>query len=76
MQVHSNVGWLRSAFDKTLTGYAVLDFLEAMDERTGYIKITNYDVIPNREPPSTSRAMTGVNILGKKFFTQCYRMPK
>jgi hypothetical protein len=76
MQVRSNVGWLKSAFDKTLTGYAIPDFLEVMDERTGYVKITDYDVIANHQPPSTSRAMTGVNILGKKFFTQCYKKPK
>jgi hypothetical protein len=73
MQVRSNVGWLKSAFDKTITGYAILDFLEVMDERTEYVEITGYDVIANREPPSTSRAMTGVNILGKKFFKQCYK---
>jgi len=76
MQVQSDVGWLRSAFDKTLTGYAVLDFLEAMAERTGYVKMPNYEVIPDREPPSTSRAMTGVSILGRRFFTQCYKIPK
>lgn len=76
MQVRSNVGWLKSAFNKTITGYAVLDFLEVMDERAGYVEITGYDVIANHEPPSTSRAMTGINILGKKFFTQCYKKPK
>jgi hypothetical protein len=76
MQVQSNVGWLKSAFDKTITGHAIPDFLEVMDERAGYVEITDYDVIPNREPPSTSRAMTGVNILGKKFFTQFYKKLK
>lgn len=75
MQVQSNVGWLKSAFDKTITGYAIPDFLEVMDERAGYVEIADYDVMPNREPPRASRAMTGVNILGKKFFTQCYRKP-
>ncbi len=76
MQVQSNVGWLKNAFDKTITGYAIPDFLEVMDERPRYMEITDYEVIPNREPPGTSRAMTGVNILGKRFFTQCYKQPK
>lgn len=76
MQVKSNAGWLRSAFDKTLTGYALSDFLEVMDENAGYVEIVDYDVMADREPPSTSRAMTGVNILGKKFFTHHYRKPR
>lgn len=76
MEVQANVGWLRTAFDKALTGYAVLDFLEVMAEKARYLEITDYEIIPNREPPSTSRAMTGVNILGKRFFTQCYKTPK
>ena len=76
MQVQSNVGWLRSTFDKTKTGYATLDFLEAMDERDQYVNIVEYTVIENREPPDFSRAMTGVKILGKKFFGKCYKKPK
>jgi hypothetical protein len=76
MQVQTNVGWLKGAFDKTITGYAISDFLEVMDERAGYVKLANYDVVPGREPPSTSRAMTGVRILGKKFFKQCCKKPK
>jgi hypothetical protein len=75
MQVQANVGWLKSAFDKTITGYAIPDFLEVMAEEAGYLEISNYDVIPNREAPRTSRAMTGVNILGKKFFAQCFKKP-
>ncbi|MDI9578107.1 MAG: hypothetical protein QM398_08245 [Thermoproteota archaeon] len=46
-----------------------------MTEKAEYVKITDYKVFLNREPPATSRAMTGVNILGKKFFTQYYRIP-
>jgi hypothetical protein len=76
MQVQSNVGWLRSTFDKTKTGYATLDFLEAMDERNQYVNIVEYTVIENREPPNSSRAMTGVKILGKKFFDKCYKKPE
>lgn len=76
MRVQSNVGWLKGAFDRAITGYAISDFLEVMDEITGYVKIPTYEVIANREPPSTSRAMTGVNILGRKFFTSCYKKPK
>jgi hypothetical protein len=75
MQVKANVGWLKKAIDRTLTGYAILDFLEVMDERAGYVEVTDYMVIADREPPSTSRAMTGVNILGKGFFSQCYKLP-
>lgn len=75
MQVQSNVGWLRSTFDKTKTGYATLDFLEVMDERDQYVNIVEYTVIENREPPDSSRAMTGVKILGKKFFVECYKKP-
>jgi hypothetical protein len=67
MRVQSNVGWLKGAFDKTITGHAIPDFLEVMDELAGYVQISNYSVIENREPPITSRAMTGVSILGKKF---------
>jgi len=66
MQVQSNIGWLRSAFNKTKTGYATPDFLDVMDERDQYVNITKYAVIENREPPATSRAMTGVRILGRK----------
>ena len=75
MQVKANVGWLKSAFDKTIIGYAIPDFLEVMAEEAGYLEISNYDVIPNREAPRTSRAMTGVTILGKKFFAQCFKKP-
>jgi hypothetical protein len=75
MRVQSNVGWLKGAFDKTITGYATVDFLEVMDEIERYVQIPNYQVIANREPPSTSRAMTGVSILGKRFFTNCYKKP-
>jgi hypothetical protein len=76
MQVQSNVGWIKSVFDMTITGYAITDFLEVMDERAEYMEITDYSVIPNHEPPSTSRAMTGVTILGKKIFAQCYKKLK
>jgi len=76
MQVQANVGWLKTAIDKTLTGYAIPDFLKVMTEKAEYVKITDYKIFLNREPPATSRAMTGVNILGKKFFTQYYRIPK
>jgi hypothetical protein len=76
MQVQSNVGWLKSTLDKTITGYAILDFLEVMDERAAYVEITDYNVIHNREPPNDSRAMTGFNILGKKFLPKCYKKPK
>jgi hypothetical protein len=76
MQVQSNVGWIKSVFDKTITGYAITDFLEVMDERAEYMEITDYAVIPNHEPPRTSRAMIGVTILGKKFFAQCYKKLK
>jgi hypothetical protein len=75
MQVKANVGWLKSAFDKTITGYAIPDFLEVMAEEAGYMEISNYDVIPNREASRTSRAMAGVTILGKKFFVQCFKKP-
>ena len=76
MRVQSNVGWLKGAFDKTITGYATADFLEVMDETAEYVQVPNYEVIENREPPSTSRAITGVSILGKKFFANCYKKPK
>ena len=76
MRVQSNVGWLKGAFDKTITGYATTDFLEVMDETAGYVLVPDYEVIENREPPSTSRAMTGVSILGKKFFADYYKKPK
>lgn len=76
MRVQSNVGWLKGAFDKTITGYAIADFLEVMDETAEYVQVANYEVIENREPPSVSRAMTGISILGKKFFANCYKNPK
>ena len=76
MRVQSNIGWLKEALDKTITGYATVDFLEVMSETDGYVKVPNYNVIENREPPSASRAMTGVHILGKKFFTEYYKKPK
>jgi hypothetical protein len=76
LQVNSNVGWLRNAFNKAITAYAILDFLEVMDERNQYINIPKYTVINTLEPPSNSRAMTGVKILGKKLFTEYYRKPK
>lgn len=76
MRVQAKIGWLKAAFDKTVTGYAILDFLEVMDEINGYVQKPNYEVIENREPPSTSRAMTGLSILGKKFLADCYKKPK
>jgi len=76
MRVQSNVGWLKGAFDKTIAGYAILDFLEVMAELDEYVAVPNYGVTVNRAPPSTSRAMMGVNVLGKRFFTQCYQKPK
>ena len=76
MSVQSNIGWLKEALDKTITGYATVDFLEVMSETNEYVKVPNYDVIENREPPNSSRAMTGVRILGKKFFTEHYKNPK
>ena len=76
MRVQSNIGWLKEALDKAITGYATVDFLEVMSETDEYVKVPNYDVIENREPPSSSRAMTGVSILGKKFFTEYYKKPK
>lgn len=75
MQVNSDVGWLKNAVGKAITGHAILDFIEVLDERARYVEVAGYDVIANREPPSTSRAMTGISILGKKFFTQVYRTP-
>ena len=75
LQVHSNVGWLKATLDKTKTRYAILDFLEVMDEKDQYVNIGNYQVIENREPPNTSRAMTGIRILGKKFFAKSYKIP-
>ncbi len=76
MQVRSNIGWLKSALGKMKTGYATVDFLEVMDERDQYVNVDDYAVIENREPPNTSRAMTGVTILGKKFFVSYYKTPK
>jgi hypothetical protein len=76
LQVRSNVGWLRNIFNKTKTRFAVFDFLEVMDEREQYIKIPEYKVIENYEPPSNSRAMTGVKILGRKFFVNSYIKPR
>lgn len=76
MQVRSNVGWLKAALNNTKTMYATPDFLEVMDQREQYVHIPKYSVIENREPPSTSRAMTGVRILGKKFFVKYYKTPK
>jgi hypothetical protein len=76
MRVQSNIGWLKGAFDKTITGYAIPDFFEVMGEMSEYVQVSNYEVIENREPPSTSRAMRGVSILGKRFFADCYTKPK
>lgn len=76
MRVQSDVGWLKGTFDSTITGYAIPDFFEVMNETAGYVQITNYEVIENCEPPSTSRAMTGIRILGKRFFADCYKKPK
>lgn len=76
LQVQSNVGWLRSTFNKSRTGYATPDFLEVMDERSQYIKIPDYSVIENRGPPPTSRAMGGVKFLGRKLFVNHYKKPK
>ena len=72
---NSDVGWLKNAVGKAITGHAILDFIEVLDERARYVEVAGYDVIANREPSSTLRAMTGVSILGKKFFTQVYRTP-
>ncbi len=41
MRVQSNVGWLKGAFDQAITGYAISDFLEVMDEITGYVEIAD-----------------------------------
>ncbi|HSV49773.1 MAG TPA: hypothetical protein VLH35_05610 [Candidatus Acidoferrales bacterium] len=76
MKVQSNIGWLKRSLDKSITGYATLDFLEVLDEIEGYVRVTNYKVIANRSPPSTSRAMNGISILGRAFFTNCYKKPK
>ncbi len=75
MRVQSNIGWLKGAFDRTITGYAIPDFFEVMGEIAGYVQVSNYEVVENREPPSTSRAITGVRILGKRFFANCYKKP-
>jgi hypothetical protein len=76
MRVQSNIGWLKGAFDRTITGYAIPDFFEVMGEMAEYVQVSNYDVIENHKPPGTSRAMTGVSILGKRFFVDCYKKPK
>jgi len=76
MRVQSNIGWLKGAFDRTITGYAIPDFFEVMGEMAEYVQVSNYKVMENHEPPSTSRAMMGVSILGKRFFADCYKKPK
>ena len=71
----TEIGWLRNAMNRVKIGVAIPDFLEVMSERNHYELIPEYVVVENRVPPSTSRAMTGVEILGKKFFDKWYEKP-
>jgi hypothetical protein len=72
--IQSNVGWLKGVFNKALIRYALPDFLEVMDERGQYVDVSQYSVIENREPPKTSRAMTG--FLRTGLFVKHYKKPK
>lgn len=72
----TEVGWLKNAMYKIKTRVAILDFLEVMDERGQYINIRDYKVIEEREPPSTSKAMKGIEILGIRLFSKWYEIPE
>jgi hypothetical protein len=47
-----------------------------MDERGQYVNIRDYKVIEEREPPSTSKAMKGIEILGIRLFSKWYEIPE
>ena len=76
----TEIGWLKNAMIKIQLGrrivIAFLDFLEVMSERSLYVNISEYEVKEDYGPPSTSRAMTGVEILGKRLFDKWYNKPK
>jgi len=76
----SEVGWVKNAMIKMVLGrevrMALLDFLEVMDERDLYVNISGYSIKEDYGPPSTSRAMRGIEILGRKLFDKWYKKPK
>jgi hypothetical protein len=76
----TEVGWLKSAMIKMelgrKIGMAILDFLEVMDERSLYVKISGYKVKKDYGPTSTSKALTGIEILGKKLLDRWYKKPE
>ena len=80
VQYRAKIGWLKKAMTKIelgrKIGMALLDFLEVMNERDLYVNISEYEVKEDYGPSSTSRAMTGIEILGKKLFDKWCKKPK
>jgi len=80
VQPTTKIGWLRKAMTQTWwgreIGFALHDFIVVMDERNRYVSVPKYKVKKNRRPPSSSRALTGIDILGKKLFNDWYKKPE
>jgi len=80
VQPTTKIGWLRKAMTQTWWGrevrFALLDFIEVMSERNRYISVPEYKVRKNHRPPSSSKALTGIDLLGKKLFSDWYKKPE